>query len=70
MPFARLGYPTAVASEGNPAVKGKPLGDLNPHLHTVNDTMNVDDENGKYSIEVSKEGFSVLWVMGTAETNV
>lgn len=54
MPFARLGYPTAVASEGNPAVPGKLMGDLNPHLHTVNDTMHVDDKSGKYSIEVSK----------------
>lgn len=56
MPFARLGYPTAVASEGNPAVRGKVFGDLNPYLHTVNDTMNIDNDKGKYSIEVSANG--------------
>lgn len=58
MPFAYLGYPTAVASEGNPSVPGKLMGDINPHLHTVNDTMNVDDEDGKYSIEVCRKGLT------------
>lgn len=34
------------------------MGDINPHLHTVNDTMNVDDEDGKYSIEVCRKGLT------------
>jgi hypothetical protein len=52
MSFTQLGYPSAFASEGDPGHGGFP-GDFNPHVHTVNDTMYVDDNKGYFSINVS-----------------
>jgi bacterial leucyl aminopeptidase len=52
MSYTRLNYPAAFACEGNPA-HGRFPGDMDPHIHGVEDTMDVDDERGYFSIEVS-----------------
>jgi len=52
MSFTQLGYPAAFASEGDPLHGGFP-GDYDPYVHTVKDTMDVDDESGVFSIDVS-----------------
>lgn len=48
MSYTQLGYPAAFASEGNPAA-----GEYDSYIHTDKDTMNVDDETGTFSLEVS-----------------
>lgn len=48
MSYTQLGYPAAFASEGNPAA-----GEYDSYIHTDKDTMNVDDETGIFSLEVS-----------------
>jgi hypothetical protein len=53
MSYTRLGYPAAFASEGNPLAGGKFPGDYNPYVHGVNDTMDVDDDTGFFSLDVS-----------------
>lgn len=52
MSFTNLGYPTAMASEGNPVAGGFP-GELDPYIHTEKDTMDIDDETGYFSLDVS-----------------
>jgi leucyl aminopeptidase len=52
MSYTQLGYPAAFAAEGNP-VKGGFPGDFDPYVHGVNDTMDVDDETGFFSLDVS-----------------
>lgn len=52
MSFTQLGYPATFASEGNPLADGKFPGDYNPYVHTVGDTVDVDDKTGVFSIEV------------------
>lgn len=52
MSFTKLGYPSAFASEGNPLANGKFPGEFDPYVHGINDTMDVDDETGVFSIEV------------------
>ena len=46
MSFTRMGYPSAFAKESDFAIE-------NPYVHTVRDQMDLDDETGIYSIEVS-----------------
>jgi len=46
MSFTQLGYPSAFATEGNPLV-----GDFDPYIHGVNDTMDIDDEHGVFSLD-------------------
>lgn len=53
MAWTRLGFPAAFASEGDPLAGGKFPGDYNPWMHTVKDRMDVDDEYGVFSIDVS-----------------
>jgi bacterial leucyl aminopeptidase len=53
MSFTKNGYPAAFASEGNPMAGGKLYGEYDPYIHGVGDTMDVDDENGKFSVDVS-----------------
>ena len=48
MSFTQMGYPSAMATEGNPLA-----GDYDPYVHGANDTMNVDDEYGFFSLDVS-----------------
>ena len=48
MSFTLMGYPSAMATEGNPLA-----GDFDPYVHGVNDTMNVDDKKGFFSLDVS-----------------
>ncbi|KAI0394537.1 peptidase family M28 [Xylariaceae sp. FL0594] len=50
MSFTENGYPSAFASEGDPLKGGFP-GDYDPYVHTVKDTMDVDDELGYFSID-------------------
>ncbi|MCJ1412770.1 hypothetical protein MMC19_006868 [Ptychographa xylographoides] len=46
MSFTLMGYPSAMATEGNPLA-----GDFDPYVHGVNDTMNVDDKKGFFSLD-------------------
>ncbi|CAK7231219.1 hypothetical protein SCUCBS95973_007837 [Sporothrix curviconia] len=50
MSFTKLDYPAAFASEGNPMKGGFP-GEFDPYVHGIHDTMDVDDENGVFSLE-------------------
>jgi leucyl aminopeptidase len=52
MSYTRFGYPAAFATEGNPQ-HGPFPGDFNPYVHGVNDTMDVDDDTGFFSLDVS-----------------
>jgi leucyl aminopeptidase len=54
MSFTQLGYPSAFASEGDPSAHGGLPGDFDPYVHSVKDTMDVDDETGKFSLEVRR----------------
>lgn len=53
MSYTRLGYPASFATEGNPLAQGGFPGDFDPYVHTVNDTMDIDDATGVFSIDVS-----------------
>lgn len=53
MSYTRVGYPATFASEGNPLTGGGFPGDFDPYVHGVNDTMDVDDETGYFSLDVS-----------------
>jgi leucyl aminopeptidase len=53
MSFTKLKYPAAFASEGNPLGKGGFPGEFDPYIHGINDTMDIDDATGVFSIEVS-----------------
>ncbi|KAH8645776.1 peptidase [Xylariales sp. PMI_506] len=50
MSFTKLNYPAAFASEGDPMRGGFP-GEMDPYVHGVNDTMNIDDDLGYFSID-------------------
>ncbi|KAK7739780.1 hypothetical protein SLS53_005750 [Cytospora paraplurivora] len=50
MSYTKLGFPASFASEGNPVAGGFP-GEFDPYVHTINDTMDVDDETGFFSID-------------------
>ncbi|KAI3399146.1 hypothetical protein diail_7725 [Diaporthe ilicicola] len=50
MSYTKLGFPATFASEGNPVAGGFP-GEFDPYIHTANDTMDVDDETGHFSID-------------------
>ncbi len=52
MSYTKLGYPAAFASEGDPLAGGFP-GEFDPYVHGINDTMDVDDETGFFSLNVS-----------------
>lgn len=60
--WTRQGFPAAFASEGNPTAGGFP-GDFDPYVHTVKDTMDVDNEKGVFSLEVSDERHRYLTQM-------
>ncbi|KAI1814979.1 peptidase family M28 [Poronia punctata] len=51
MSFTQNGFPSAFASEGNPLSTGGFPGDFDPYVHTVKDTMDVDDEYGYFSFD-------------------
>ena len=55
MSFTQAGFPSTFATEGNPTGKdgGLEMGEFDPYVHTVKDTMDVDDETGYFSFEVS-----------------
>ena len=52
MSYTRLNYPAAFASEGNPLGGDGFPGEFDPYVHTVDDTMDVDDDTGVFSLEV------------------
>jgi leucyl aminopeptidase len=56
MSFTQLDYPATFASEGDPMKGGFP-GDMNPYVHGINDTMDVDDKTGYFSLDVSNLHF-------------
>ncbi|KAK8035430.1 hypothetical protein PG993_010425 [Apiospora rasikravindrae] len=49
--YTKLGYPSAFATEGDPLAGGEFPGDFDPYIHSVKDTMYVDDETGKFSFD-------------------
>lgn len=53
MSYTKLNYPAAFASEGNPLAGGSFPGEMDPYVHGIKDRMDVDDETGVFSIEVS-----------------
>jgi bacterial leucyl aminopeptidase len=52
MSYTQLNYPAAFASEGDPIGQAGFPGEFDPYVHSVKDTMDVDDETGYFSIEV------------------
>jgi leucyl aminopeptidase len=56
MSYSRLNYPSSFASEGNPAAGGL-IGEYDPYIHGVNDTIWIDDETGYFSVDVSFRPF-------------
>ena len=52
MSYTRLNYPAAFATEGDPMHNGFP-GDMDPYVHGINDTMDIDDARGYFSVDVS-----------------
>ena len=52
MSYTKLDFPAAFAAEGNPLAGGFP-GEFDKYIHTVKDTMDVDDETGYFSLDVS-----------------
>ncbi|TQV91569.1 hypothetical protein V2A60_008512 [Cordyceps javanica] len=46
MSFTKAGFPSAFASEGNPIG-----GEFDPYVHGVHDTMDVNDETGRFSLD-------------------
>lgn len=48
MSFTQNGFPSAFASEGDPLNRG-----FDPYVHSMKDTMDVDDEYGYFSFDVS-----------------
>lgn len=55
MSYTQYGYPSAFASEGT-------LQNMDPHLHTVGDVLDVDDEGGKMSPDVSGPCVVRMWL--------
>lgn len=60
--FTKFGFPATLGSEGNPVVQGRYLGNLDPYIHTSNDTMDINDETGYFSIDVSIHWKSVMYL--------
>ena len=52
MSWTRLGYPSAFATEGDPMKGGFP-GDFDPYVHSAKDTMDINNDQGVFSIDVS-----------------
>jgi leucyl aminopeptidase len=52
MSWTQFGYPATFATEGDPLHGGFP-GDFDPYIHGVKDTMDIDDERGRFSLDVS-----------------
>ena len=53
MSYTKLDYPAVFAAEGDPMAGGFP-GDFDRYIHTMKDTMDVDDETGYFSLDVSR----------------
>ncbi|KAK1770259.1 Zn-dependent exopeptidase [Phialemonium atrogriseum] len=51
MSYTRLNYPSAFATEGNPLANGGFPGEFNPYVHGVNDTVDVNDDSGFFSLD-------------------
>ena len=59
MAWTYYNFPAAFAAEGDPKAQGGFPGDTNPYIHTANDSMQVDDETGYFSIDVSFASSSI-----------
>lgn len=59
MSYTKLGFPATFAAEGNPVAGGFP-GEFDPYVHTARDTMDVDDDKGYFSLDVSLLGAPAL----------
>lgn len=59
MSYTKAGFPATFAAEGNPVAGGFP-GEFDPYVHGVNDKMDVDDETGYFSIDVSLSHWLLL----------
>jgi hypothetical protein len=46
------GYPAVMAAEGKLIVPGDPQTEAFSYIHTANDTMTLNNELGKFSVEV------------------
>ena len=68
MSFTRLNYPAAFASEGNPFRNGKFPGEYNPYIHSVNDTMDIDDDAGVFSLDVGFMRYITDWLLTSGST--
>ena len=58
MSFTQNGFPSAFACEGNPLAGGRLPGlpgDFDPYIHSSKDTIDVDDELGYFSFDVSSD---------------
>lgn len=53
MSWTRLGYPSAFACEGDPLHGGFP-GDFDPYIHGDKDVIDIDDDRGVFSFNVSQ----------------
>lgn len=63
MSYTKLGYPAIFATEGFPE-------EYNPYFHTANDTMDVNDESGWFSIDVSRPSYVARWPCKLAARSV
>lgn len=54
MAWTKAGYPAAFATEGNPLARGGFPGDFDPYVHSDKDRMDVNDDQGVFSIDVSE----------------
>ncbi|KAH7369746.1 hypothetical protein BKA65DRAFT_4547 [Rhexocercosporidium sp. MPI-PUGE-AT-0058] len=51
MSYTQLKYPASFASEGNPLAGGGFPGEYDPYVHGMNDTMDIDDASGYFSLD-------------------
>lgn len=63
MSWTKAGYPSAFAAEGDPHAAGD-VDYFDPYIHTVGDRMDVDDETGVFSLEVSEDHTYSLDITG------
>ena len=53
MSYTLLNYPAAFASEGNPLANNGFPGEYDPYVHGSHDIIDIDDEKGYFSFDVS-----------------
>lgn len=56
MSFTLAGFPSCFATEGNPGDASNSqdgMGDMDPYVHTSGDIIDIDNEAGTFSFDVS-----------------